>query len=194
MGIGDQFRLHPAPIHRLFADDRRFHTRRDQGRVLCGCLSAGMPFAPSSPDWPRQMSASPPRFGGLDRRDHRHPLPIGLPLAIDAVDVQLEVSVSDVVRRLLLFLLLPLVLGCGFRVWWSDLTAPLAQGCVRVAILCLLFNLNFTLVAYWDLFVEEWGTESYIAAVPAHSLGSGAATFSFPVFESKTSEPDTRPR
>ena len=42
-------------------------------------------------------------------------LPIGLPLAIDAVDAHLEVSVWDVAWPLLAFLLLPLVLGCGFR-------------------------------------------------------------------------------
>ena len=81
-------------------------------------------------------------------------LPLGLPLAVDAVDVQFTVSVWDVAWPLLLFLLLPLVLGCGFRVWWSDLTPPLAQWVVRVAILCLFFNLNLTLVAYWDQFVE----------------------------------------
>ena len=100
-------------------------------------------------------------------------LPIGLPLAVDAVDVQLKVSAWDVAWPLLLFLLLPLFLGCGFRAWWPDLTAPLAQWTVRVAILCLLFNVNFTLVAYWDLFVQEWGTESYIAAVAGPFIGLG---------------------
>ncbi len=100
-------------------------------------------------------------------------LPIGLPLAVDAVDIQLTVSVWDVAWPLLLFLLLPLVLGCGFRVWWPDLTPPLTQWTVRVAILCLLFNVNFTLVAYWDLFVQEWGTKSYIAAIAGPFIGLG---------------------
>jgi bile acid:Na+ symporter, BASS family len=100
-------------------------------------------------------------------------LPLGLPLAIDAVDAQLKTSVWDVAWPLLLFLLLPLVLGCGFRVWWPDLTPPLAQWVVRVAILCLLFNLNFTLVAYWSLFVQTWGTESYIAALAGPFIGLG---------------------
>ena len=75
--------------------------------------------------------------------------------------------------QLLLFILLPVVLGCGFRIWWPDLTPPLAQWALRVAILCLLFNLNFTLVAYWDLFVETWGTESYIAAFAGPFIGLG---------------------
>ena len=100
-------------------------------------------------------------------------LPIGLPLAVDAVDAQLKTSVWDVAWPLLLFLLLPLALGCGFRVWWPDLTPPLAQWAVRVAILCLLFNLNFTLVAYWDLFEQTWGTYSYIAAIAGPFIGLG---------------------
>ena len=100
-------------------------------------------------------------------------LPLGLPLAIDAVDAKLKTSAWEVAWPLLVFLLLPLVLGCAFRVWWPDLTSELAQWVVRVAILCLLFNMNFTLVAYWDLFVEEWGTESYIAALAGPFIGLG---------------------
>ena len=54
-------------------------------------------------------------------------LPIGLPLAVDAVDAQLTTSFWDVAWPLLLFLVLPLALGCCFRIGWPDLTAPLAQ-------------------------------------------------------------------
>ena len=100
-------------------------------------------------------------------------LPLGLPLAIDAVDAQFSVSAWDIAWPLLLFLLLPVVLGCGFRIGWPDLTPQLARWAVRVAILCLLFNLNFTLVAYWDLFVQTWGTESYIAALAGPFIGLG---------------------
>ena len=96
-----------------------------------------------------------------------------MPLAIDAVDAQLKTSAWHIAWPLLLFLLLPVVLGCGFRVWWPDLTPPLAQWVVRVAILCLLFNLNFTLVAYWDLFKQTWDTESYIAALAGPFIGLG---------------------
>ena len=118
-------------------------------------------------------------------------LPVGLPLAIDAVDVPLEVSVWDVAWPLLLFLLLPLVLGCVFRLGWPDLTPQLARWVVRVAILCLLFNLNFTLVAYWSLFVQEWGTESYLAAFAGPFIGLGCGWS--PVFESETGESGMRP-
>ena len=53
--------------------------------------------------------------------------------------------------------------------------ADAATGAVGrpVSILCLLFNLNFTLVAYWDLFVDTWGTESYIAALAGPFIGLG---------------------
>ncbi len=80
------------------------------------------------------------------------------------------------------FLLLPLVLGCAFRVGWPDLTAPLAKWVVRVAILCLLFNVNFTLVAYWSDFVQAWGTESYIGAIAGPLIGLGCGYLSSPVF------------
>ena len=79
----------------------------------------------------------------------------------------------EVAWPLLLFLLLPLILGCGFRTWWADLTPPLTQWLPRVAILCLLFNLNFTLAAYWSLFVQEWGTASYVAAFAGPVIGLG---------------------
>jgi BASS family bile acid:Na+ symporter len=136
-------------------------------------LSAGMPFAPLLARLARaDVSVSTTLLVVLTIASVIA-LPIGLPLAIDAVDAQLKVSAWDVAWPLLLFLLLPLVLGCGFRVWWSDLTPPLARWVVRVAILCLLFNLNFTLVAYWSQFVQTWGTESYIAAVAGPFIGLG---------------------
>jgi bile acid:Na+ symporter, BASS family len=136
-------------------------------------LSAGMPFAP--------LLA---RLAKADVRTSTNllvvltvatiiALPLGLPLAIDAVDAQLKTSAWDVAWPLLLFLLLPLVLGCGFRVWRPDLTPPLTRWVIRVAILCLLFNVTFTLVAYWDLFTQTWGTESYIAALAGPFIGLG---------------------
>ena len=102
-------------------------------------------------------------------------LPLGLPPAVHAVDSSLTISVWSVAWPLLLFLLLPLVLGCAFRVWWPDLTPPSQQWVVRISILCLLFNLNFTLFAYWSLFVKTWGTYSYIAAIAGPFIGLGCA-------------------
>ena len=136
-------------------------------------LSAGMPFAPILAKLAKADVSIATTLLVVLTLGTVVALPVGLPLAIDAVDAQLRTTAWDVAWPLLLFLLLPIVLGCAFRVWWPDLTAPLRQWVVRVAILCLLFNLNFTLVAYWSQFVESWGTESYVAAIAGPFIGLG---------------------
>ncbi len=136
-------------------------------------LCAGMPFAPVLAQLAKADASIATTLLVVLTVATVIALPLGLPLAIDAVDAQLKTSAWDVAWPLLLFLLLPLALGCAFRVWWPDLTPPLTRWVVRVAILCLLFNLNFTLVAYWDLFVQEWGTESYLAAIAGPFIGLG---------------------
>src|SRR4029450_2500559 len=60
-----------------------------------------------------------------------------------------------------------------FRVWWPDLAPPLERWVVRVAILGLLLNLNFTLYVYWNLFVQTWSTGSYLAALAGPFIGLG---------------------
>ena len=136
-------------------------------------LSAGMPFAPLLARLAKADVSISTTLLVILTAATVIALPLGLPLAIDAVDAQLKTSVWDVAWPLLLFMVLPVVLGCGFRVWWPDLTPPFARWVVRVAILCLLFNLNFTLVAYWNQFVQAWGTESYIGALAGPVIGLG---------------------
>ncbi|WP_456789583.1 bile acid:sodium symporter [Cellulomonas sp. P5_C5] len=136
-------------------------------------LSAGMPFAPILAKLAKADAGIATTLLVVLTLGTVIALPVGLPLAIEAVDAQLTTSAWDVAWPLLLFLLLPMALGCAFRVWWPDLTAPLRRWTVRVAILCLLFNLNFTLVAYWDLLVQSWGTESYVAAIAGPFIGLG---------------------
>ena len=136
-------------------------------------LSAGMPFAPILAKLAKADAGIATTLLVVLTLGTVIALPVGLPLAIDAVDAQLRTTAWDIAWPLLLFLLLPMVLGCAFRGWWPDLIAPLRQWVVRVAILCLLFNLNFTLVAYWDEFVQSWGTESYLAAIAGPFIGLG---------------------
>ena len=157
VGVGDQFRHHPAPVRRLFADDASSIPDEIKVGFCVAALCAGMPFAPILARLAKADVGIATTLLVVLTVGTIIALPIGLPLAIDAVDAQLKTSAWDVAWPLLLFLFLPLVLGCGFRVWWPDLTPPLAQWVVRVAILCLLFNLNFTLVAYWDLFEKDLG-------------------------------------
>ena len=136
-------------------------------------LSAGLPFAPLLARLAKADASIATTLLVLLTAATIIALPLGLPLAIDAVDAPLKASVWDIAWPLLLFLLLPVILGCGFRVWWPDLTPELARWVVRVAILCLLFNLNFTLVAYWSQFVNTWGTESYVGALAGPFIGLG---------------------
>ena len=136
-------------------------------------LSAGMPFAPLLARLAKADVRIATTLLLVLTVGTMIALPLGLPLAIDAVDAQFNVSAWDIAWPLLLFLLLPLALGCGFRIGWPDVTPQVARWAVRVAILCLLFNLNFTLVVYWDLFVQTWGTESYIGALAGPFIGLG---------------------
>ena len=100
-------------------------------------------------------------------------LPIGLPLAIDAVDAQLKTSAWDIAWPLLLFLLLPVVLGCGFRVWWPDLTPPLAQWVApgRDPLSALQSQLHAGCVL--GSVQADLDTESYIAALAGPFIGLG---------------------
>jgi bile acid:Na+ symporter, BASS family len=137
--------------------------------ALCG----GMPFAPILAKLAKASESIATTLLVVLTVGTIVALPIGLPLAVDAVDASLKPSVWDVAWPLLVFLLLPLVLGCAFRVLWPDLTPPLQQWVVRTSILSLLLNLNFTLYAYWSLFTQEWDTGSYIAAIAGPFIGLG---------------------
>ncbi len=138
-------------------------------------LCAGMPFAPLLANLAKANVSISTTLLVVLTVATIIALPIGLPPAVHAVDSSLTISAWSVAWPLLLFLALPLVLGCAFRVWWPDLVPPSQQWVVRISILCLLFNLNFTLFAYWSLFVKEWGTYSYIAAIAGPFIGLGCA-------------------
>ena len=90
-------------------------------------LSAGMPFAPLLARLAKADVKTATTLIVILTAATIIALPLGLPLAIDAVDVQLQPSVWDIAWPLLLFMLLPGALGCGFRLWWPDLTPPLRR-------------------------------------------------------------------
>jgi bile acid:Na+ symporter, BASS family len=173
VGVGDHFVIIPL----LFIGYLLTIASSIPGEIKVGfcvaALCAGMPFAPIVARLAKANVSIATTLLVVLTVATIIALPLGLPLAIDAVDAQLKTSVWDIAWPLLLFLLLPLVLGCGFRVWWPDLAPPLERWVVRVAILCLLLNLNFTLFVYWNLFVQTWGTGSYIAALAGPFIGLG---------------------
>lgn len=136
-------------------------------------LSGGMPFAPLVAKLARANVSITTTLLVILTVATVIALPIGLPLAVAAVDAPLKISVWDVAWPLLLCLLLPLGLGCALRFWWPDLAPHLRRWVVPLAILCLLLNVNFTLYAFWNLFVQTWDTGSYIAAVAGPFIGLG---------------------
>jgi bile acid:Na+ symporter, BASS family len=136
-------------------------------------LSAGMPFAPLVAKVARANANLAAMLLVALTVVTVIALPLGLPLAVAAVDAQLKVSVWNVAWPLLLFLLLPLILGCLFRLWWPDLAPHVRRWIVPFAILCLLLNINFTIYAFWNLFVQTWDTGSYIAAIAGPFIGLG---------------------
>lgn len=136
-------------------------------------LSAGMPFAPLLAKVARANVSVATMLLVVLSAVTIIALPLGLPLAVDAVDAQLKVSVWDVAWPLLLFILLPVALGCAVRLWWPDLAPPVRRWVLPFAILCLLLNINFTIYAFWNLFVQSWDTGSYIAAFAGPFIGLG---------------------
>ena len=136
-------------------------------------LSAGMPFAPLLARLAKADVVVATTLLVVLTAGTMVALPVGLPLAIDVVDAPLKTSAWDIAWPLLLFLVLPVLLGCGIRIWRPALTPRLMKWAVRGAILFLLVNVNFTLVAFWDLFVDTWGTKSYIAALAGPFIGLG---------------------
>jgi BASS family bile acid:Na+ symporter len=136
-------------------------------------LCAGMPFAPILARVAKADAGVATTLLVVLTAATLIALPIGLPLAIDVVDAQIATSAWDIAWPLLAFLLLPVVLGCAFRLGWPDLVPEVQRPVLGVAIFSLLLNLNFTLFVYWDLFVQAWGTGSYLAALAGPFIGLG---------------------
>ena len=107
---------------------------------------------------------------------------------------ELEASAWDIAWPLLLFLLLPVVLGCGFRLWQPDLTPPLARWVVRVALSVCSSISTSRWLRIGICSCRPGAPKATSRPLPAHSSASGVATFSSPVFESKTWESGMRPR
>src|SRR6476620_5444030 len=95
-------------------------------------LCAGMPFAPILAQLARANASVATTLLVVLTVATVVALPLGLPLAIAAVDAQRKTTVWDVAWPLLLYLRLPLFLGCAFRLWWPDLTPELTKWVVRV--------------------------------------------------------------
>ena len=115
MGVGDQFRRHPAPVHRLSADDRLVHPGEIKVGFCVAALCAGMPFAPLLARLAKADVGVAITLLVVLTAATIVALPWGCPSPSMRLSAT-QVSAWDIAWPLLLFLLLPLVLGCAFRV------------------------------------------------------------------------------
>ena len=98
-------------------------------------------------------------------------VPFALSPAVSAVAPEVHrIPIWDMAWPLLVFLLLPLLIGCLLR-----LRYPAAEHGERplqlISLTCLLLYANVFIVSNWNSFVSAWGTGTYIAAVAVPILG-----------------------
>ena len=101
---------------------------------------------------------------------------IAVPLALSPIVSALVpgvpyIPIWDVAWPLLLFILLPLFIGCAIRLRYPDAAVNGARPLQIIAIACLLFYTNIFLVSSWNLFVSAWESGAYIASFAVPILG-----------------------
>jgi len=82
-----------------------------------------------------------------------------------------NIPIWDVAWPLLLFLLVPLLVGCLVRLRYPDAAVRAARPLQIIAIACLLLYADIFLVSQWNLFVNAWESGAYIAAFAVPILG-----------------------
>ena len=113
MGVGDQFRRHPAPVRRLSADDSASSIPGEIKVGFCVAALCGYAVRPLLARLAKADVSIATTLLVVLTAGTIVALPIGLPIAIDAVDAQLKASAWDIAWPLLLFLLLPLFSGAA---------------------------------------------------------------------------------
>jgi|GEM_PF-2669214 len=81
------------------------------------------------------------------------------------------IPIWDVAWPLLLFLLVPLLIGCLVRLRYPDVAVSGARPLQIISIACLLVYTNIFLVSSWSLFVSAWESGAYIASFAVPILG-----------------------
>jgi BASS family bile acid:Na+ symporter len=135
-------------------------------------LVAGMPFAPLLTRLARGNVA----FAGTLMVVLIVVTVIVAPLALSPIVSAVVPGVNyipiwDVAWPLLLFLLVPLLLGCLVRLRYPDAAVKGARPLQIIAIASLLLYGDVFLVSQWHLFVSAWESGAYIAAFAVPILG-----------------------
>ncbi len=98
-------------------------------------------------------------------------LPFALPPAVALVEPGVNVTSWDIAWPLLIFLLIPLVVGILIRLRYGDVAVQGAKLLQPISIACLAVHVTLYVVAFWNEFVSAWGTGTYVAAIVVPVLG-----------------------
>jgi BASS family bile acid:Na+ symporter len=99
-------------------------------------------------------------------------VPFVLPLVVSAVVPSVQhIAVWDVAWPLLVFVIIPLLIGCLIRLRYEEVAASWVRTLLIISITGLLLYTNLFLYSDWNLFVNAWESGAYIAAIAVPILG-----------------------
>lgn len=81
------------------------------------------------------------------------------------------IPIWDVAWPLLVFVIIPLLIGCLIRLRYEEVATSWVRPLLIISITSLLLYTNFFVVSAWNLFVSTWGSGAYIAAIAVPILG-----------------------
>jgi bile acid:Na+ symporter, BASS family len=99
-------------------------------------------------------------------------VPLALPPIVSAVVPRVKhIAVWDVAWPLLVFVIIPLLIGCLIRLRYEEVAASWVRPLLIISLACLLLYANLFVYSAWNLFVSTWGSGAYIAAIAVPILG-----------------------
>ena len=98
-------------------------------------------------------------------------LPLELPPVVSAIDSSVKLSAWDVAWPLLVFFLLPLVIGTLVRLRWQDAALEGAHVLGVMSLAFLVVHVTLYLYAFWSDVTGSWGTGEIVAAIAFPLIG-----------------------
>lgn len=104
-------------------------------------------------------------------------VPLALPPIVSALVPAVKyIPIWDVAWPLLVFVFIPLVIGCAIRYRYEEVAKSWVRPLLIISLACLLLYTNLFLVSAWNLFVSAWGSGAYIASFAVPILGIAFGT------------------
>ena len=98
-------------------------------------------------------------------------LPFALPPAVALVEPGVNVAAWGIAWPLLIFILIPLLVGILIRLRYDDVAVKGARPLQLISIACLIVHVTLYVTAFWNEFVSAWGTGTYAATIAVPILG-----------------------